>query len=738
MKRLAAVIVVGALVLPGCAQLGVVGGPGAEGAAARDTRAADEGATPVGKEESSVDSPGTDAGPEPEGEVGRQADVFPGTGRFVKPFDPEDKPWHGVEKEGGERFSLDFEGATIEEVVKTILGDILRVSYSIEPGLQGKVSLHTMNPVPESDLFAVLESLLATRGGVIVESSEGIYRVGPRNALKAVGGAPRMGGELPVGYSLRIVPLEYIGAGEMKSILQPIAPQDAFVRVDKERNLLILAGTAPQLRNMLDTVETFDVNKLEGMSVGIYPLDNVAAEDLQGNLDQILASESAEGVGDLVRLVPLEQLNSLMVMTPRKAYLGIIETWIERLDRAGASARPRLYVYAVENGEASHLGDMVGQVLLVEASGGGARQARGGDTAPGMQPVSATSKGDDGSSDAGTPETAPKRTAGGAVNTALGGDGLPVDGLEDVRIVADDENNALLIFATEEQYEVIRQALEKLDIEPMQVLVEATIMEVTLEGELQYGLQWFFKNSVDDYSGQGTLDLDDSAGLSGSIPGFSYTLTDASGVVRGVLNALAKDSRLRVISSPSLLVLDNHTAQIRVGDQQPVSVGETITDGGVSTSSIQYKDTGVMLEVTPRVNKGGLVTMEINQEVTDVGSVDQATGQRSFLQRQVKSTIAVDSGKTVVLGGLIRDNSSRGKNGVPGLYRLPVVGNLFGGTTRTSTRTELLVLMTPRAITSQEELLDAGEELRSKMQGLFEEFEDDRASARDAARGGGD
>ncbi|MDX9767964.1 MAG: type II secretion system protein GspD, partial [Ectothiorhodospiraceae bacterium] len=276
----------------------------------------------------------------------------------------------------------------------------------------------------------------------------------------------------------------------------------------------------------------------------------------------------------------------------------------------------------------------------------------------------------------------------------------------------------LLVMASHADWQRIESALKRLDVAPLQVLVEASIIEVTLTGDLQYGLQWFFKSSFDGKSGQGILDLDDAAGLSAIVPGFSYTLTDSANLVRGVLNLLAKRSQLNVISSPSVLVLDNHMAQIQVGDQQPVEAGTTTTDGGTTTKSIQYKDTGVLMSVTPRVNAGGLITMEIAQEVTDVGSIDSATGQRAFLKRNITSTIAVQSGEMVVLGGLIRDNTSEGKTGIPVLHDLPVVGNLFGGTNKASNRTELIVLLTPRIVRDPAEAREVGRQLRSRMQAI--------------------
>ena len=283
----------------------------------------------------------------------------------------------------------------------------------------------------------------------------------------------------------------------------------------------------------------------------------------------------------------------------------------------------------------------------------------------------------------------------------------------DVRIVADEFNNALLIHAPRREYEKVRGALQQLDVPPTQILIEASILEVTLTDEFSFGLQWAFQGDINGgRTGTGIFNPNASGGIGPQQPGFSYTIANRAGQVRAVLNTLAQKNLVNVISSPSLMVLDNHNAQIQVGDQQPVQSSTVVTDGGNTTSSIQYKDTGVMLDVLPSVNAGGLVTMDINQDVTDVGPLDAATGQRSFLQRAIASRVAVRSGETVVLGGLIRDNTSRGKSGVPWLQDIPVLGGLFRTTSRTNNRTELVVLITPRALQNDEQLRAVSDEMR--------------------------
>ena len=254
----------------------------------------------------------------------------------------------------------------------------------------------------------------------------------------------------------------------------------------------------------------------------------------------------------------------------------------------------------------------------------------------------------------------------------------------------------------------------------MQVLIEATIAEVRLEDQLSQGLEWFFKNSVDRLSGTTTLDLAGTAGLASVVPGFSFAVTDSAAAVRAVLNTLATESRAKIISSPSLMVLNNQTATIQVGDQVPITTQQqqaTTTTSNI-VNSIEFRDTGVLLTVTPRVNSGGLVTMEIEQEVSNVAASANTSLTPTIQQRKISSTVAVQSGETVVLGGLIRENDNTSGSGIPGARDLPFLGWFFGASSDAVSRTELVVLITPRAVRGAVEARDVTDEFREKMDSL--------------------
>jgi general secretion pathway protein D len=479
------------------------------------------------------------------------------------------------------------------------------------------------------------------------------------------------------------------------------------------------------------------------MSVALVPLKYASAREVDAALRAITgagapaarqaATPPAAGAGaqpapaapaesnplfGAIRVLPIERMNALLLVSPRAAYIDEVRAWIERLDRPGInSAEPQLYIYPVRNGSARHLAEVLNGIFGAESR---TTTTTAASVAPGLNPVNVSAGGSPSpmggmtSLPSGSQGTSQAQSRVSAVST-LGGQGT--------RVIADDLNNAVLIYAVAGEYVKIESALRRLDVTPVQVLIEASIVEVQLGDELQYGLQWYFTDKArSGLSGTGVVSQlpggvnSAGAGILGlATAGFSYTLKNSLGQVQAVLSALADKSLVKVISSPSVMVLDNHTAGIAVGQQQPIRTGETVTSGGNVTTSITYKDTGVSLQVTPSVSAENVVTMSINQAVTDVGQIDTATGQRSFLQRQLASKVAVRSGETLVLGGLIRDNDTSGNRGVPLLSDIPVVGGLFGVQTRNASRTELLVVITPRVVRSDLDAREIGEELRERM-----------------------
>lgn len=649
-----------------------------------------------------------------------RSQIYRGSGSMVELGSGAAQP---LTEEGD--ITLNFQQMEITEVIKIILGEILHLNYVVDKDVTGTVNLQTSRPLTKDALLPTLETLLQVNGAVLVKS-QNFYEVVPIEAAPSSALVPRLNPVDMRGYQLLVVPLRYISATELQKILEPLKPVKGVMRVDETRNLLMVAGTQEELNNIRDTVRVFDVDQLRGMSIGLFRLQSVDAQVVLKELEAIFGDAASGPLAGMVRFLPIERLNALMVITPQAKYLEDARIWVERLDLADSGQGSSMYIYHVQNGKAEHMAEILTQLFEGQRS----TQEEGQDDSPRTPPASlstpapSTAEPEGNANGNGNAKAKPARAS---LLNIQGGDGANLD-VGNVSIIADDENNALLVMATPDDYEKVLQAIQKLDVLSLQVLVEATIVEVTLEDELRYGLQWFFKSSIGGKSTRGTLGQFPILTPTDLSPSGSLTVFDAAGT-RVLLDLLAADSKLNVVSSPTLMVLDNHTATIRVGDQVPVRTSETTNTSGVVnnpvdpsalvTSTIQYRDTGVLLEVTPRVNAGGMIVLEITQEVNDVtptasSSIDSPT----INQRRISTNVAIQSGETLVLGGLIKENNDRTSEGLPYLRNIPVLGWLFGSQGKKQGRTELVVMITPTAVTSLDEARDVTKEYRNKLKGV--------------------
>jgi len=660
-----------------------------------------------------------------------KAKIFPGSGVFIQSVAPAPVAADGdARPDPKDETMLNFDGADLREVVKAIVGDLLNASYTIDPRVQGQINLHTSNPLHRKDLLPTLETLLRMNGAAIL-LEDGIYKIVP--AATAVRGSvtPQLGGDplaLPNGngYGVQITPLKFIAAKEMFKLLEPFASEASAVRIDEARNLIILSGTERELRHLQSTIAMFDVDWLAGMSIGLFSLQSVEVKTAVADLDKIFGAKALSPLAGVVKLVPIERLNSILVITQQAKYLEQTKTWIERLDHSsGAGGGMRLFVYPVQNGMAEKMAILLNGVFNrtpVPTGGKAGTSLAPGMAAGSLQSTSKQTTSTSASSFGVAPPPGQPQGAGGNLpineeeQQGLAGDSVAVRG--EVRILADRDNNALLILSSAANYEKLETAIRKLDIRPRQVLIDVTIAEVTLTGDLKYGLEWAFTNG----SGNGKLDMG-AAGLTALTPGFSYLWSNSSvpGGVSATLNMLANDSRVKVISSPHIMVTDNQQARIQVGDRVPITSQSQSVLGSATglIASIQYIDTGVLLTVTPRINSGGQVTMDIDQEVSQASiTTTSSINSPTISKRALKTTVVVKSGETMVLGGLITDNKTEASSGLPFLSRIPVLGGLFGVQNQQSNRTELVLMITPKTISNPQQAQEITDELRSKMAGL--------------------
>lgn len=647
-----------------------------------------------------------------------ESERFPGSGLFID--DSATRPRAQPPGEDGE-ITLNFEGQGIQEVVQAILGHLFQENYTIAPGVSGEVTFATARPLTRDQVMPVLEMLLRWNGATLIWR-EGRYHVLPINEAVRGNLVPRFdSAEQGRGYEVMVVPLDYIAPSQMAEVLEPYAREDGVFRADNARSLLFLAGTPFELRNYLQIIETFDVDWLAGMSVGMFSLERIEVGELLPELEVVFGEGGETPLAGMFRFLPLERLNALMVITPNEEYLDKAERWIRRLDRSSPEAGSRLYVYRVKNLEADVLAGYLGDIFGTSGSRSSNQRSSRGALAPGMEPasVSSVSEFQRSRSEQSGGEAQPRATEGGL---ALGDN-------EDVRVTAVTETNSLLIQASPSQYDAILSAIQRLDEEPLQVLVEAQVLIVELTDQLRYGVSWFLANQGPEQGGPSLPEgfapsRDQNALIFGAGTNVLGTVTRRAvdrTFVAATIDALETVSNVRTISSPSLMVRNNSSANINVGSQLPVQstsfIGGTVGSTGSTIGNVQFISTGVTLDVTPRVNPGGLVYLEIRQEVSSPGA--PGVGDNPTINtRSIQTDVAVQSGQTVMLGGLIQDDETESRSGVPGLQRIPGLGALFRQTRNDLTRTETLVLITPSVIESTERLREVSDEMTREFRGL--------------------
>jgi general secretion pathway protein D len=641
--------------------------------------------------------------------------------------------------------NLNFPGVDVHEAAKAILGDILGLNYAVDPSVSGAVTVVTAHPVRKKDVFPLLEDSLKAANLGLVRRGE-VYTIVPIAEAKR---EPQLVGPADPAYGTEAVPLHYVSATELKKLLDPLVPENAISQVDTGRNMLLITGSAGERESIRGLIEQFDVNWLHGMSFQMYVPKHTDSKVILPELDQLLNGEGSPSAG-IVKLLAVDRINGILAISAQPQYLRDVGRWVAMLDHEGEEGSRRLFVYHVQNGRASDLA-----LVLVNAFGGA--QANKGVQAPTQtlgtkypnglnrpSPVTPFQPGGilgmGGGNAAGTPSTG-ANTIGSSTFDQLGSAGSDALGSEQPQVVAqtlqigvsgepvtltsDDSNNAIVVYATAPEYGIIADALKKLDVQPLQVLIEAAITEVTLTDTLQYGVQWQFQAGTGQFNvskGVGSISTTDANGNPiTSSGGFSYALTYGTSI-NATLAELAGITKLTVLSAPKLVVLNNHTAALEVGQQVPIVTGSaqsTLTTGAPLVNSVDYKDTGVILKVTPRVNDGGLVLLDLSQEVSNVASTTSSTiNSPTINERKIASSIAVHDGQTVALGGLITTQDTDNDSGLPGLRDIPVLRNLFNSTEKEHDRTELIVLLTPRVIRDEAQADSVTDDLKRELKGI--------------------
>ncbi len=659
----------------------------------------------------------------------------------------------GVREAGGGDITLDFADTDIREVVGQILGGALHENYTIDPAVKGTATFHTSRPLPRADLLRTLQVLLGQNAAALIRSGS-LYRVVPIAEAATAGIA---GSDTSAGGA--VLPLRYASAEALAKLLTPFAGPNAKIAAEPGRNALLISGDADARGTLLSLAQTFDVDVLAGQSYALLPVPTGDAKDFASAMQDTLRSQGSGTLAGLVRVVPLERLDSVLVVAAQPRYVDAARRIYNLVEKARRFTERSWHVYYLQNSHADDVAYLLQQAFTPHnvtaqpttaaqagrnagtaggnlagsqgslgnsagstAGGGGGLGggAGGGMTSGGLGGglTQATSGATDTGSTAGAARggTTTAATSTSASNPLLGGldtggssgGGGGESDANAMRIIPNAQNNAVVIYATPQEESTVEAMLRKIDILPLQVRIDAVIAEVTLNDNLQYGTQFLFK---------GSSIVPALAGASSG--GVTATLFNGKGISE-TLAALQSVTTVDVLSSPQLLVLDNEAAHLMVGSLVPYlsqTSQSTLTTGSPVINSVSYQQTGVIMDVTPRVNSGGLVTLDISQEVSDVNTAVTTPGIQSptFDERRVVSRVVVQDGQTVGLAGLITDSLQKGNSGVPWLKDIPLLGFLAGQQSNARNRTELLVLITPHVVHDQRDARALTEDLREQL-----------------------
>jgi len=624
-----------------------------------------------------------------------------------------------VQIRGGD-ISLNFPSADVRVVAQAVLGDVLKVPFSVAPGLTTAVTVVTPKPIARSSVIAFLEEALRV-GGLALSERGGTFSIEPIDQARASGSVGAT-----IGFSNEIYQLQFVSADEMKRLLDPVLP-GVVAQADAATGRITLSGTTGQRASARDLLKQFDVNWLRNMSFALFVPQRSDSRLIVPELEKLINAPDAPTRG-LVRLISMEKLNGILAITSQRQYLDDVNRFVEILDREGQNNEPRLFVYRVQNGRSRDLTKTLNNAFGNSSTSSGSESSSqaiqfeqspdGGNGRERSGSGQGQSQGQSEQRQSGAPQPLPSNINSNAAFD-IRGEG-ETQGVLKARISSDDTNNAILVYGTPREYALIEDALRKLDILPFQVFIEAAITEVSLTDDLRFGLQWNFSPD----GSNGTL-TENTGGLAlvRNVPGFSFAFSPSS-TINGVLNTLETKTKVNVVSAPKILVLNNQTAVLQVGDQVPIATQNSTatTDPNAPTiNSIEYRDTGVILKVTPRVNASGLVLLDVAQEVSDVNTTaarGAGINSPTISTRRISTSVAVQDGEVLALGGLIRNTETKGRVGLPFLSQIPFIGGLFGRQATGGNKIELIVLLKPRVIRTVDDGRATTDELRAKIKTL--------------------
>lgn len=620
--------------------------------------------------------------------------------------------------------TLNFEGTELYDVITTFC-ELLKIDYVIEGSVEGKVTLQTFNKIPVEDLYSVLEQILALNNVAVVRSGN-FYRFlqAPDAAKKPLSIHFADDPNIPdrERMIIQIVPLQHISVESMKKIISPLLTTNAsFIEIPETNNLMMIE-MAYNVKRIIKVVQALDIDKLASSDIQLYKLRNADSETLVKELEEIFTSMGyKEALGDSLSFLSLARLNSVLVVNAFDKILPTIEFWVNRLDQPVSEGEVSTFVYYVQNGDAAALGGLLNGIFTANTSSTTENKSAASG-ANSTQSGSATTANVSGA----TTTTGTTTTAGGSrPNLQLTG-GISEDIEGDITIIPDPDTNSLIIRTSPRNYPAILALINKLDLFPQQVLIEVLIVDLSVDESSDLGIDWAAQGTAGSNTIAGgvnkattgaTLGTSIGTATASFLPGGSFFIGDPDKII-AQLQIFASNSKANVLANPILVTADNKAANISITDEIPINSTTLSTAGGtnVTSTTVEFRSVGIKLDITPKINSDNFVNLKINQEISSRG-VDVGTTP-SFNTRQVNTEVVLKDNQILVMGGLMRTNSTDTVSGVPILKDLPYIGKLFGTESTTLSKTELMIFITPHVISNNQDSEFVTKQFKKRLYGL--------------------
>jgi general secretion pathway protein D len=591
--------------------------------------------------------------------------------------------------EHAEEYAFGFHDADVSQVAEEILGSTLGLTYTVDPGITGKISFRIDRKLTRTQLLEAFEAALAANDVVMVRQGDSISLM-PRAKAKGAAGlrtANERGGR--AGYEVVAVPLSWALPSEVAKALEAVGSSGIVVYQSDKQGLLMLGGDGREIDAALQTVRVFDHSGLEGSHIRWFELEKAPAMTVAGDLEKVMQTSGVSGVS----IIPLKRLNGIFVLGHTPEAIEATGEWIKRLDEPSKDQGPTLWVYHPRNVAAESLGQTLNGAVAGRAATPTPGMAMGGAglSLPGMQGGGFTA--------APAPQPPPPPAAAG-----MGSNSQTFFSAEDdpVRISVDKDSNTLLISASPAKWLQVQKILAEIDRPPRQILIEASILEVTLNDNFAFGVDFSVMGANSKLSVMSSGNS--NGGVTPSFPGLGVSYIDKT--IAAAISALKAKTNVEVVSAPKIMTLDNHAAHLQVGDQVPVvtqSAQQTTSPNAPIVVSTDYRSTGVLLSVTPRITGDDNIVLDVTQEVSAAASTTSSgIDSPTISQRHMESSLILHDGGTVALGGLITSTRTKGSTGVPWLKDIPVAGKLFTNENKSLSRTELIVLLSAAVIRDQD------------------------------------